>query len=714
MSLRVKVFSMAAASTLIAIALILVISDTILLRNYDALDHEHMSQHLDLIANTMDDHMANLNKVNLDWAEWDDTYEFMQNRNPGYVESNLVASIFENLGIDLIMYVDVAGNVVWQGSRAPSGMADIPAESINTLKTTGASLFVVAGEQSNTGFVTLGGRPLMVVSSPVLTSNGLGPSRGFLVWGRYITPDYGTVLTQRMLTEVGLNFPDAWNSDENAKTALDNLKSSDRWISPVNGNQITAYEAIDDLQGNPAFLIKVTASREYLLQGTSTVRSMTLALGTAMAALGVVLFLMMGRIVVVPLSLLNGAVARIRTDGDEKQRVPDAGNDEVASLGKAINNTLERLEESQKALKKAAEEWRITFDSIDDPISIQDNNYRFVRVNRAFGRAYGMEPADLVGKKCYEIIHKTAAPPADCPHREIMKAPRPMTEEYYDPVKEMHLEISMAPIISGNGEMAGVVQITKDVTERKKLESHLIVTDRLASLGEMAAGIAHEINNPLTGMIGFTDMLLESDLPEVVKGDIKLVAEGSARVAEIVKRMLTFARQTQPVRTRIDINEIINSTLALQTYSLQISNIEIIKRLDPGLPWLVVDPGQMQQVFLNLIINAHYAMKKAHNRGILTIGTERTGETVRITVSDDGPGIPPEIMTKLFQPFFTTKAPGEGTGLGLALARSIILEHAGTLNVKSEPGEGATFVIELPIIAKEDLAAAPDDSNVAD
>ncbi|PPD58761.1 CHASE4 domain-containing protein [Dehalogenimonas etheniformans] len=704
MSLRVKVFSIAAVSTIAAIILIFVVSDAILLRNYDDLDHEHMSQHLDLITIAINEELANLNKVNIDWADWDDTYNFMDDRNSAYVESNLVASIFENLGIDLIMYVDNSGNVVWEGSSSPSGIADIPDESINTLKTSGAPLFIEEEKQSNTGFVTIGGHPLMVVSNPILTSDRQGPSRGFLVWGRYVAQDYGMALSQKMLTDVGLDFPDTWNSDEKAQSALSHLEENDRWIAPVDSSQIAAYESVNDLEGKASFLIKVTAPREYLLNGTSTLNSMILALGAAMAVLGIVLYLMMGRTVVTPLSLLNRAVAGIGVKGNEKHRVPDDGNDEVASLGKAINDTLDRLEDSQKALKKAAEEWRITFDSIDDPISIQDNDYRFMRVNRAFARSYGMEPGDLVGKKCYEIIHGTTAPPKDCAHQEIIKTHRPVTEEYYDAVKESHLEISMAPIIDDDRKMTGMVQITKNVTERKQMESHLIVTDRLASLGEMAAGIAHEINNPLTGIIGFTDMLLESDLPELVKADIRPIAEGSARVAEIVKRMLTFARHTQPLRTRVDINEILNSTLALQTYSLQISNIEIVKEFNPDLPWLVIDPGQMQQVFLNLIINAQYAMKKAHNRGTLTIGTERHGENVRITVADDGPGIPPDVMTKLFQPFFTTKAPGEGTGLGLPLSRSIVLEHGGTLSVKSEPGEGAIFTIELPVTSRDESA----------
>ncbi len=203
-------------------------------------------------------------------------------------------------------------------------------------------------------------------------------------------------------------------------------------------------------------------------------------------------------------------------------------------------------------------------------------------------------------------------------------------------------------------------------------------------------------------------MLLEQDLPENIRDDVKIIAEGGARVAEIVKRMLTFARQTVPVKTSVNINEVIESTLELQNYALRTSNIEVEKDFDPELPWLSVDPGQLQQVFLNLIINAQYAMRKAHGKGKLAITTETTGDKVRIIFTDDGPGIPLEVIDKLFQPFFTTKEPGEGTGLGLSLSRSIILDHGGAINVVSKPGQGASFIIELPL-----SAAAPPEEIIA-
>jgi len=190
-------------------------------------------------------------------------------------------------------------------------------------------------------------------------------------------------------------------------------------------------------------------------------------------------------------------------------------------------------------------------------------------------------------------------------------------------------------------------------------------------------------------------------LPEDLREEVGIICDGSKRVADIVKRLLTFARQHKPERTCTDINQIIESTLTLRRYVLETGNIEVSTSLDAGLPCTMADTGQLQQVFMNIIVNAESEMKKAHGRGKLTIKTEQIGNKIRLSFKDDGPGIARENLEKVFNPFFTTREVGEGTGLGLSLSYGIIAEHKGALYVKSRLGKGATFFIELPIIAEE-------------
>jgi CheY-like chemotaxis protein len=213
----------------------------------------------------------------------------------------------------------------------------------------------------------------------------------------------------------------------------------------------------------------------------------------------------------------------------------------------------------------------------------------------------------------------------------------------------------------------------------------------------MAAGIAHEINNPLTGVIGFSDMLLERDLPQDMKEQVEIIASGSRRVADIVKRLLTFARQHKPAKAMVNINELIENTLNMRNYVLKTFNIDVNIQYDKNIPLINIDPGQIQQVFLNLIINSEYSMKKSGKPGKLIITTEQIGDKIRISFSDNGLGISQDNIKRLFQPFFTTKPVGEGTGLGLSLSRSIITEHGGTIYVESELNKGATFIVELPV-----------------
>jgi PAS domain S-box-containing protein len=265
------------------------------------------------------------------------------------------------------------------------------------------------------------------------------------------------------------------------------------------------------------------------------------------------------------------------------------------------------------------------------------------------------------------------------------------------------------------GKIIGILRSGEDVTElrrmeeeRKSIEQKAQVSNRLASIGELASGVAHEINNPLTGVIGYTQFLLDrKDIPDNIKDDLNIINEGAHRVAGIVKRLLAFARQTKPVRTPVDINSLINDVLLMRAYHLQANNITVDTALDSALPVTIADIGQLQQVFLNLIVNAETEMKLAHNKGKLLISTQKSDDTIHVSFKDNGPGIPKDNLEKIFDPFFTTREVGEGAGLGLSICYGILKEHNGRIWVESKPRQGATFNVELPIIATNSLLSKP-------
>ncbi|MDY6892443.1 MAG: PAS domain S-box protein [Chloroflexota bacterium] len=270
-----------------------------------------------------------------------------------------------------------------------------------------------------------------------------------------------------------------------------------------------------------------------------------------------------------------------------------------------------------------------------------------------------------------------------------------------------HVPIEMSnTVIDYEGELA-VLIIGRDITERrrteeerKRIELQAQVTGRLASVGEMASGIAHEINNPLTSVIGFAQLLLQQEVPEAIKADLITINEGAQQVSNIVRRLLTFSRQNKPERAYIDINDVLATTLAFRSYNMKTANINLVTDLASDLPFTLADAGQLQQAFLNIIINAETEMKSMHGRGNLWIKTERIDDYIRVSFADDGPGIAENNLERIFEPFFSTRAIGEGTGLGLSICHGIVAEHNGKIYAESQLGKGTTFVVELPLVTE--------------
>lgn len=271
--------------------------------------------------------------------------------------------------------------------------------------------------------------------------------------------------------------------------------------------------------------------------------------------------------------------------------------------------------------------------------------------------------------------------------------------------------------------MVGVWAVAEDITgiiegknaidrlnEEKKMVQQLLIASKLASIGELAAGVAHEINNPLTAIMGFAQLLMEiEDLPQQVKQDLNKIYVQSERAAKIVQNLLTFSRSYSLEKKIIDINELILKTLDMRSYEYKVNNIEVLTELASGPIFISADENQLQQVILNILVNAEQAIISRRRMGIIRINTEIIDKKVRISIADNGPGIPDEIRDRIFDPFFTTKAVGVGTGLGLSVCHGIITKHGGTITAESVEGFGATFIIEIPVASMEEinLATAP-------
>ncbi len=355
----------------------------------------------------------------------------------------------------------------------------------------------------------------------------------------------------------------------------------------------------------------------------------------------------------------------------------------------------------QNALQKSEEKLRLMFEAVTEGIVIIGLEDTVLEVNSAILAMYGTEnKEELVGESIYKFI-------AGYDRKRVRENIASTITTGISRVVEYTLlrrhgsgypaEVSISVLRDAAGAPAGIIAVIKDITERRRMEERMLVTDRLASIGELASGIAHELNNPLTGVIGLSELLLNSDSPPEIKEDIALIHSEAKRTSRIVKDLLTFARRHKTERQPVDINLIIQSALDLRAYELKVHTIEIATHFSRKLPLIQADGFQLQQVFFNIIINAEYFMIEAHNRGKLSIASKQVNDKVVVSFADNGPGIDEQNLKHIFDPFFTTKEVGKGTGLGLSICHGIISEHGGQIYVKSKLGKGAVFFVELPV-----------------
>ena len=254
-----------------------------------------------------------------------------------------------------------------------------------------------------------------------------------------------------------------------------------------------------------------------------------------------------------------------------------------------------------------------------------------------------------------------------------------------------------------------VAQVLATAVERMRTEAALRQTDKLATMGSLLAGVAHELNNPLTVILGQTELLLGLCPPGPIAERADQLYKAADRCAHIVKNFLALARQHPPERQQVQLNQVAREAVELLAYPLRVDNVEIIWDLTDRLPRIWADSHMLYQVVANLIVNAQQAMHNGSPRRRLTITTrvEASSGGVILIVADTGPGIPAEIQARIFEPFFTTKPPGQGTGLGLSLCQGIIDSHGGTMRVESQPGRGAAFIVELPVGTHQTETATP-------
>jgi signal transduction histidine kinase len=261
--------------------------------------------------------------------------------------------------------------------------------------------------------------------------------------------------------------------------------------------------------------------------------------------------------------------------------------------------------------------------------------------------------------------------------------------------------VNLSPISSDDRSVNSIVVVMTDVTDSAMLQAKLMHAEKMAAVGQLVSGVAHEVNNPLTAILGFTDLLMENtELPEGARRDLRVILQEAQRTKQIVQNLLSFARQMPPQRRPVQLNAILRRTLQLRAYDFTSHGIEVLERLDESLPEVIGDSHQLQQVFLNILNNAYDAVRETGRVARIEIMSARSDTAVEVSFRDNGAGI--EYPDRIFDPFFTTKEVGKGTGLGLSICYGIVREHGGEIVCHNNlDSEGATFIVRLPLAVEE-------------
>jgi two-component system NtrC family sensor kinase len=365
--------------------------------------------------------------------------------------------------------------------------------------------------------------------------------------------------------------------------------------------------------------------------------------------------------------------------------------------------------EMEQRLHAEKEFARRLVDSLPDLVVVLDPQGRYTYVSPRITEVLGFAPEEILHQQLGERTHPDDQHLLKALHQELLEGKRTYaTTEYRTRHKDgswRTMRATACALRDAAGRITGVIASARDMTEVKRLEQQVGQSEKLAALGQMIAGIAHELNNPLTAILGINDLLRERVADETARRQMELVQRQARRAAEIVQNLLTFARPPAPSRTPFNLAELVLHTLQLHEYSLHVNQVGIDVQLPadpkPDRLWVLGDSNQLMQVFLNLIVNAEQAIHEIRESGKLTVRFGNTIESGRsfawVSFHNDGPPIPPEILPKIFDPFFTTKRPGRGTGLGLSICMAIVREHNGSIEAHSSAEEGTLFRVLLPL-----------------
>lgn len=715
MGLRARVLALTGMAFAVLVVVLYGSLRAITLGRFAELEAREVQRDVERAAASLQREIDGLETVCTDWAQWNDTYQYMTAESPEYEAANLVLAAIANLDLDAIVFVRPTGEVRRGVGLDPgrTSMRPIPGALLPALAR-GRVLARSVEHPRRSGLLALPEGVMVVAARAILTSEGSGPSRGTLVMARFLTAARVRALAAGLRLELEAT-PFATLPETVAGHPREALAAAPApVVVPLGADRVAGLAVLRDMTGQPALALRVDTSRSIYQEGLATTGHLFIALVLATCVIAGGVLLLLERTVLAPLARLGAALEAIGVAGTPTGRVPGEGKGELARLARQANDMLDALEAGRERLRASEARFRHLVETAPDVIfTVVTPAGRITSLSPAFERLTGWPAAHWIGRKALALV---APPDRGRALRTIAgllggEAPPSFDVRVRTASGEpVDCDIAAARESTG-GRPAGILGVARDITTRKRLEAEVVHAQKMQAIGMLTGGVAHDFNNLLQAQMSLVQLLRwrreDTARQERIVGELEtLIRRGAA----LTRQLLVFARKDVSKPEELDLADVLRDGVLLAQRLVR-ENVQVDAAVEGGRMPILGDRGQLGQVLLNLVTNAADAMPDG---GRIALRAGRAGASEAfVEIADTGVGIPGEVKARMFEPFFTTKEAGHGTGLGLAVVDSIVTAHGGRVSVQSVLGAGSTFRVTLPLRTEPAVAVAQIPSDVA-
>ena len=720
MTLRKKTVIIIAVTITCLIVVLYAISRLIMLENFAELEEQHTRQDVEQALSALSRELSSLDTMTYDWSAWDDTYAFIKDANTEYIKSNLVDGTFADLRLNLMLFIDSSGGVIFGKAFELYNEEEILVPQSFLRHLSGDSLLLrhPDTESSVTGIVLLPEGPMLIASHPILTSEDEGPIRGTLIFGRYLDSSEIDRLAETTLLSLTTYRVDDKQMPPDFQAARLSLSSkAPILIRPLDAQYIAGYALLTDIYGKASLVLRVDASRDIYEQGQIIIAYLVLTIVVVGLVVGAVVMLLLEKQVLSRLAHLNKGVSSIATSGDLSTRVSMTGADELSNLASTINGMMEALELSLETLRESEEFCSSLEQNSPNPMTVISPDTSIKYVNPALEKLTGFSSAELIGRKPpYPWWPEENQQQYSKTFEDVMRKGTHSLERLFQRKngERFWVEITSTPI-RRDRKLTYFLSNWVDITERKQADAKLQelyqhekdlrqeLETEINNRIEFTRALVHELKTPITPVLASSELLVEELKDEPLIGLAKNINRGASNLNRRIDELLDLARgeigmlglNPKPVDPMQLLQGIVGDVTPVALSNGQSLSLE----LPSSLPVVWADEDRLRQVVLNLINNA---FKFTPAGGKIILRAKEDGANLVVEVQDTGRGISDEEQQRLFQPYHRLESDREhlsGLGLGLSLSKKLVELHGGQIWVKSRKGKGSTFGFSVPLEA---------------